>query len=489
MSNINSIDKNLNEATNLFQLGNYHEAIDLLKSLEKENENFLINWYLGHSLFKLHLYDEAILEVKKSISLNTEDSLNLNFLGEIFLEKNEYNEALNCFEKALILDNSNVNTIKNLIKSNLIIGNIKKSEQYLAQLLEKNPQNYGYLYSLIRINAKYLTENEYKKIQNNSNDLNSYNKIYSKLILAKKNQIDENYKSEIENLNYAHSQYERNNLKATKQQFNFYRNLLPKFIARFQNSDPIAEDKLNPIFILGLPRSGTTLIERVIFSEKNSIQSLGETDVLDKIFFSNKIIKNYNSDELLTDFKFDISSIMDLKSKIINQYISQSLSKNASIFTDKSISNFLYLELLNKIFPNAKFVYCFRNPLANLIGLYRAFLPNIFWSHSLDMVCKIFDQYYKKLEIVKKNKLNNFYVVNLEEFTHDPHLVSKNIYDFLDLKWSPEVLNVNNNFKVKTNSDLQVRKEIKKHNLDYTLNYKKIFKDLGFEYDWLTNSI
>ena len=121
---------------------------------------------------------------------------------------------------------------------------------------------------MIRINAKYLTENEYKKIQNNSNDLNSYNKIYSKLILAKKNQIDENYKSEIENLNYAHSQYERNNLKATKQQFNFYRNLLPKFIARFQNSDPIAEDKLNPIFILGLPRSGTTLIERVIFSEK-----------------------------------------------------------------------------------------------------------------------------------------------------------------------------------------------------------------------------
>ena len=48
---------------------------------------------------------------------------------------------------------------------------------------------------------------------------------------------------------------------------------------------------------------------------------------------------------------------------------------------------------------------------------------------------------------------------------------------------------MNNNFKVKTNSDLQVRKEIKKHNLDYTLNYKKIFKDLGFEYDWLTNSI
>ena len=75
---------------------------------------------------------------------------------------------------------------------------------------------------MIRINAKYLTENEYKKIQNNSNDLNSYNKIYSKLILAKKNQIDENYKSEIENLNYAHSQYERNNLKATKQQFTFF---------------------------------------------------------------------------------------------------------------------------------------------------------------------------------------------------------------------------------------------------------------------------
>ena len=83
MSNINSIDKNLNEATNLFQLGNYHEAIDS-QILRKRKRKFLINWYLGHSLFKLHLYDEAILEVKKSISLNTEDSLNLNFWEKFF---------------------------------------------------------------------------------------------------------------------------------------------------------------------------------------------------------------------------------------------------------------------------------------------------------------------------------------------------------------------------------------------------------------------
>ena len=43
---------------------------------------------------------------------------------------------------------------------------------------------------------------------------------------------------------------------------------------------------------MGLPRSGTTLIERIIVSSENKIQSLGEADVFDKVFYSNQIIKN-----------------------------------------------------------------------------------------------------------------------------------------------------------------------------------------------------
>ena len=54
------------------------------------------------------------------------------------------------------------------------------------------------------------------------------------------------------------------------------------------------------------------------------------------------------------------------------------------------------------------------------------------------------------------------------------------------MEWSKECLdNINDNLVVKTESNLQVRKEITKHNLDYTLNYVQIFKDLGLNYKWL----
>ena len=60
---------------------------------------------------------------------------------------------------------------------------------------------------------------------------------------------------------------------------------------------------------MGLPRSGTTLVERIIVSGKNKVESLGETDVFDKVFFSNQI-KNILDKDILTD----------LHQKIIDQY-------------------------------------------------------------------------------------------------------------------------------------------------------------------------
>ena len=71
---------------------------------------------------------------------------------------------------------------------------------------------------------------------------------------------------------------------------------------------------------MGLPRSGTTLTERIIVSGKNQIQSLGETDALDKVFFSEQIINNYESDDLQTQFIFDTNSVNVLIDKLLKQY-------------------------------------------------------------------------------------------------------------------------------------------------------------------------
>ena len=229
-----------------------------------------------------------------------------------------------------------------------------------------------------------------------------------------------------------------------------------------------------PIFITGLPRSGTTLVERIIVSGKKRVQSLGETDVFDKVFFSNQIIAN--QEKIL---KSNFSSLIE---NILNQYKEQGLIDQNNIFTDKSITSFLYFELINKIFPNAKFIYCSRNPLANIIGIFRSFLPSVYWSHSLEKVFLISELYSSKIENLKKNNLDNLFIVNLEDLTNNPKLISKNLYKFLNLDWSDECLeNKGKNLVIKTASNLQARSEIKRHDLEYVKSYSKILKELGFK--------
>ena len=483
--NINQNDLNLSE--NFLKQGNYFEALKVLKSLNNKYDHFIIYWYLGHVYFKLHRYSEAISNIKKSIKIKSKDPLNLNFLGEIYSAIDNYDLAIKTFEETLSLEKDNEVAILNLAKINLNIGEVKKAENYFKILIKKNNKNLGYIYSLIRINKANLTEDLIKQIKKDHEKLDLQNKFYSKLIQAKKDEYDQKYKSEIDNLINAHKIYNSTKKKAIYQQYNYISNLLPKFIKKFENINFKSTSKLSPIFIMGLPRSGTTLTERIIVSGKNPIQSLGETDALDKVFFSEQIINNYESDDLQTQFIFDTNGVNVLIDKLLKQYHEQGLTKDNLVFTDKSISNFLYIDLIQKIFPKAKFVYCYRNPIANVVGIFRSFLPNVFWSHSLDKIFDIMGIYYKKLDKIKNNKSTNLHIIELEKLTENPEKISKALYNFLGLEWSDDcIFNYNNKMIVKTASNLQVRDKIKKHDLNYTKSYLKIFNDLGFNNKWLS---
>ena len=458
--------------THFFNEGNYWEALDYLKENTKQKNHILSDWYLGNVYFKLHQYSKALEHILNFISVKKKDPLNLNFLGEIYLEMNQYKKANEVFNEILSIEPTNKLALLNLAKINLNIGNLEESENFYKTILENDQKNLSYIYSLSRINNEYLSDEILNKIE--KKNLTYINQIYLKLILAKKFELNKDYKKEIENLSEAHRIYLLNKEKALNQQFNFHSKLLPKFMDKLKSLKVNSFKDFKPIFITGLPRSGTTLIERIIVSGKKNIQSLGETDVFDKVFFSNQIIKNQ---EKILQSNFNL-----LIEKILNQYKEQGLNNQNDLFTDKSITNFLYLELINKIFPNAKFIYCSRNPLANIIGIFRSFLPSVYWSHSLEKIFSISELYSNRLNNLKKDNLENLLIINLEDLTNDPINVSKNLYKFLNLDWSKKCLESNNkNLIIKTASNLQARNEIKKHDLDYIKSYSKILKELGFK--------
>ena len=481
----------LEEALNSYKAAHYQEAVEKLKYLEINNNQFLVNWYLGHAYFKLFEYNLAIQSIKKSIQLKSKDVLNLNFLAELYKAINKYDLAILSLEESLKIDEKNKDTLINLAKIYTDKGNFKEAIKNYYLILENEPNNYGVYYELIKLKKDYLNESLIKKINQDLllNNIDDENKMYANFILANNEKLNKNYKLQINHLLKSHKIFINKKKTALHQEWNYFSNLLPKFIVKNnQNTLKIFDtDEVRPIFIVGLPRSGTTLVENIISNGLMKLPMGGEIEPFSKVFYSKNIIRNYDSLSLKTNFNFKRNEYHLLKENILYHYNQSELinSKTKNTFTDKSLENFLYIDIIQKIFPKSKFIYCQRNPMANILGIFNNFLPNLLWTHSLETIFKFFDIYHKKLDEIKAKNNLNFKIINIEQISNEPKKISKDLYKFLELEWSDDCIDLKkNNNIIKTASNIQLREEITKHDLDYLKNYIDIFKDFEKKYNW-----
>ncbi len=470
----------IDKALENFKKTNYQNAISILENLKEKNSNFLICWYLGHSYFKIYDYKSAIKYIKQSIKLKKPDELNQSFLGEILLESNNYEEAIKLFNNILSVNKENINALFNLAKIYSELGRFNIAEDHYNKIMEIEPMNFQALYQLIKINQNYLTLDkiEYikkKKYQNNLND------VYARFILAENEKVTKNYEGELKNLLDGHKFYLKIKERAAFQEFNYFTNLLNQFMQKVKKVEIDTNCKYSPIFIMGLPRSGTTMIENLISTGDKTILKGDETGVMGKVFFSKKIILNYDDINLHTNFDFSKKDFINLREAIFNQYKQIDIDTNKVTFTDKSLENFLYIDLLSIIFPKAKFIYCRRNYAANLLGILKIFLPNLLWCHSLEKIKQIMDLYKNKLIKITSEKKINIKIIDLEKFSNDPLNNSKDLFKFLGIKWNKDVLNIDKKKEliIKTVSNIQAREKITKHDLDYLKKYIPILEKYG----------
>ena len=140
-------------------------------------------------------------------------------------------------------------------------------------------------------------------------------------------------------------------------------------------------DEKIPIFICGMPRSGTTLAQQIIASH-NKVVGAGELTYLEQI------IKKL----FFEDGKLSLKKIKDsFKSKenILNNEYFKLLNFHGydkSIIIDKAPANFFWIGFINYFFPNCKIVHCYRNAEDNLLSIFKNYFPskNMAWSSNLE---------------------------------------------------------------------------------------------------------
>ena len=156
--------------------------------------------------------------------------------------------------------------------------------------------------------------------------------------------------------------------------FNFHAGLIKSYNAPVNiKNNPI------PIFILGMPRSGTTLLENIL-SQNQNISSLGELTFLDTATKENSSVK-------------DPHKFFDNVSKKYYELLKNYHNVKTPFFVDKMPSNFRAIGVIAKSFPDAKIIYCKRNPIDNCFSMYAHKFVDM--NHGYSYNQEVLGRYYK----------------------------------------------------------------------------------------------
>ena len=247
----------------------------------------------------------------------------------------------------------------------------------------------------------------------------------------------------------------------------------------FRDLGPGGYDTKDPIFILGLPRSGSTLVEQILASHSkidgtlelpnilSMAQSLRGDDIYGK---EGNYPKSMESLTIKQREDFGKSFIEDTRMH----------RKDAPMFTDKMPNNFRHIGLIHLIMPNAKIIDARRYPLDCCFSMFKQlFAQGQEFTYGLKEAGSYYSSYVKLMHHWEKVLPGKILRVNNEDVISDLDEQVKRILEFLDLPFEEECISFyETNRSVRTASSEQVRKPINKDGMGRWKPYAKYLKPL-----------
>ena len=444
------------------KLKKFNEAISSFKEAIKLNPSFSEAYNnLGNIQKIMNKKEEAIKCYRKAISLKKDNIEALFNLSNILRENNNYLELISIYEKILKIDKNNIKTIYNLGSTHLFLGNItlgRECFQNVIELDELHIPSYRNYISITKIDEKNTVFKKLKKI--NLELLNYESKILLLNALSKAYFDIDNIKQGFLYLNKC------NLLKKEKSNFSMKREIdqfkkIENFFNKIENKPLNFNEnlKIKPIFIVGMPRSGTSLIEQIL-SSHSKIYGGGELNFMQKII--DKI--GLEIPENTMDYFFKIRNYYHENIKKITQN---------DMIIDKLPSNFRWIGFIIKSFPEAKIIHVDRNPMAVCWSNYKTLFVDSGMDFNLSQndTANYYSMYLELMKFWKKKFAERIFEINYENFVQNFEMNTKKILQDLDLKWEPQMKDYQNiNRAVTTASYMQVRGKIKK---DTSLEWKK----------------
>ena len=406
-----------------------------------------------------------------------------NLKGANFELMGNSDNSLVCYKKALVEDKSFLPAEENIANVYSSKGEIEVAIQMYKKILQKDPEN-------CEIHRRLSIIKKYQKVDDE-------HILLMEKIFSKKN-LDEN---KLENLGYALSK-SKEDVKDYKKAFEYFsisnsiRDKKTNYNYEFQEKEhnclkeiflnidyktihknSFHEKKNQVIFILGMPRSGTTLIEQIISSHP-AVQGLEEIDFLSKSL--NQSIKHTSLEEFSNKIRENSDVIFKKIEKLYFDQISNSKDPKFLIHTDKMPVNYKLIGFIKMSMPYAKVIHCVRQPKDVFVSIIKNYFSqlNMSYAYSPRKLVHYQNLYVKYMRMWKNYYGDWIYDVNYEDLVERPDCEIKKLLNFCDLDFHKDCIDFQKNKKsVSTASSFQVRQPIYKSSSSAWKNYEMFFKD------------
>jgi len=234
-----------------------------------------------------------------------------------------------------------------------------------------------------------------------------------------------------------------------------------------------------PIFIVGMPRTGTTLVERIIGSH-SKVKSVGELPNFSQEM--TRMIKDQGSDEIKQADMVAASLKLDMK-KLGESYIesTRGITGDTEHFIDKLPFNYLNIGLIHLALPAAKVIHVNRDPMDTCYAVYKTLFQRAYpFSYSLDDLGRYFVAYWRLMDHWHSLLPGKMHEVSYEELVTETDRESRRLVEFCGLEWEDQLSRFHESEVPSTTASAsQVRQPVYRSSVGKWRNYREQLRPIA----------
>lgn len=430
---------------------------------------------LGKQLIASSHPEQALREAEVALLLEPDQLPTLNTLGTVFSHTGEHEKALRCFERAarklekhfkltnILSDEWQADLLFNLAASLQFAGRFVDAEAAYEKAIVAQPLMFKAHAALAALGRQTTQKNHIERLAKLRNEVATpRDQLHLGHAIAKEQEDLRNYQDAFDSLTWAkQAQSEKIGYNA-KSDADLFTGIRQLFTAELLNQENSGCDNQEPIFIVGMPRTGTTLVEQIL-SSHSQVFAAGE---LQNFPLQVKRTTGSTASALLDLDMLAGATTLDYPA-LGAGYIDSTRPRTGHTphFIDKLPLNFLYLGLIKLALPRAKIVCLRRDPMDTCLSNYRQLFAvnfrHYYYNYNLIDCGRYYIEFDRLMRHWREHMPGAVHEVPYEALVENPEQITRELLAYCELPWEEQCLAFHQQkTSVATPSAVQVRQGI-----------------------------